>query len=100
MSTSNEVLSNRFIYIMRIEARIDEQEYAKLCDSLRRLAAEVRGQRSLRRDVAQVLYVTPQFIHSTLLRARAPGSPFSNLTDRLEEMWIEVDAIVLDCLAT
>lgn len=99
-----DILSNQFIYIVRTELQFDADEYRKLTSSLKRLAEAMTAQTQIDKDVALCLYETPQAIRNAFDLFSEPRVSVSlsteakELRDQLEEAWIEVDQLVVDCL--
>jgi hypothetical protein len=88
------ILRNPFIIRLR-ELRVDEDAFQELAEALRRLAAEWKGQPVIDKELASELYVVIQVMRNMLQTLRAHGSPDA---DRVEEMWIDLDNLVLECL--
>ena len=94
-----EVLENRFVDRLRGEMCVDQQEYDDLCAALGRLADELASEAKIDRDLALVLYSTPQMVWNAYRQALEPDNRVEGLARRLEDMWIELDALVLECLS-
>jgi hypothetical protein len=89
------ILRNPFVDRLR-DLRVDDDACRDLVDALRRLADAWRGAATIDREVASDLYVINQVTRNMLETLRGHGSPDA---DRVEEMWIEIDARIMDCLA-
>lgn len=90
------ILRNPFVDRLRLERVVDEAAYRALCDALARLAQAWKGERLVDREVVQDLYVLAPITRNMAdpLRKRSP-----EVADRVEEMAMEIDALVLECLA-
>lgn len=89
------ILDNRFVHQLR-DLRVDEQAFGELIGALRRLAEAWRGAALIDRELAEDLYVINHVTRNMLETMRGHGSAD---VDRVEEMWIELDARILDCLS-
>lgn len=89
------ILGNRFVDQIR-DLRVDEQAFGELVGALRRLAEAWRGAVVIDRELAEDLYGINEVTRNMLETLRAHGSPDQ---DRVEEMWIELDARIIDCLS-
>ena len=90
------ILRNPFVERLRLEAVVDEEAYAGLCDALRRLATVWKGTRMVDRELAADLYVLAPVTRNMADVFREWGD---GRADRVEETWIEIDALVLECFA-
>ncbi|HEX2079173.1 MAG TPA: hypothetical protein VHG08_15720 [Longimicrobium sp.] len=90
------ILQNRFVERLRLEFVVDMEAYEQLCGALRALAETWRGARMIDREVAQDLYVLAPITQSMAARMREMGL---SRADGVEEMAIEIDALVLGCLS-
>lgn len=88
------ILQNRFVDRLRGELVVDLDEYRRLCDALRALAEGWRGAVLIDREVAQDLYVLAPITANmaATIRETRPSQ-----AEEVEEMAIEIDALVLDC---
>lgn len=93
------VMENDFVDRVRGEWTFDTAAYEELVESLRRLAERLASQRTIDRDLALTLYVIPQMVRNAHLQAAELGAEQSAMAERLEEAWIELDALVLKCLS-
>jgi hypothetical protein len=89
------ILRNPFVDRLRLEMVVDEGAYRALCDALARLAQAWKGARLVDRELVQDLYVLAPITRNMAdpLRERNP-----EIADRVEEMAMEIDALVLECL--
>lgn len=91
----HSILHNRFVNCLREDGQVDDQAYQSLREALRRLADAWRGERMIDKALAQDLYVLAPITFNVAARLRDSGDPRA---DEVEEMAIEIDALVLDCL--
>jgi hypothetical protein len=89
-------LRNPFVDRLRLEMGVDEAAYRALCDALARLAQAWKGERLVDRELVQDLYVLAPVTRNMAdpLRRQSP-----QIADRVEEMAMEIDALVMECLA-
>lgn len=92
-----QILENRFIERLRLETVIDRDAYESLCRALKNLAEEWRGVSHVDKEVVQRLYVLYR-VAMGVAEKLAPHQP--EMAREIEKMAIEVDALVLHCLAT
>lgn len=78
--------------------QFDEPAYEDLVACLRALAAELASTRQIDKELALCLYTIPQIIQNLYLSFdQCETSP--PIADRLEEAYIELDALVIECLS-
>lgn len=87
------ILANRFVDRVRCEFVNDDEAYAELCSLLRELAQSLGDANDIDRELALTLYCIPQMTQNAFL-ACPPELP---MRASLEERWIELDALVMDC---
>jgi hypothetical protein len=91
---------NRFVFEARIEQRFNQDEYDALVVLLHALGQLMRNDTRLDKDLALELYSIPQYTRNSFLVFRALPAPESQaLADKLEDAWIQLDALVMNCLA-
>ena len=94
----DRILSNQFIEKLLINTEVDEKEYVELCDILRKLAVEWKDEKYIEKEIVNLLYQIPVIVRNKYLFYSDKG--YSNATiDRLEDMWIELDGLILECLS-
>lgn len=89
------ILQNPFVTRLRLERVVDETAYRALCDALARLAQAWKGERLVDRELVQDLYVLAPITRNMADHLRQTGA---GTADRVEEMAMEIDALVLECL--
>ena len=96
MSVESEILNNKFIHRLRNEAVVDRAEYDHLVELLGRLSIQWNGQKLVDKAVVQELYVLAPVTKNIAesLRDHAP-----ECASELETLAVELDALVLECLA-
>lgn len=71
-------------------------------DRLRRLLSELAGilrhETVIDKDLVGYLYFLPQIVRNMFLSYDGPLTGRPELFDRLEDAWVELDALVGDCL--
>ena len=92
-----KILNSRFIDLLRTEMVIDQNEYRPLCEALKELAEAWGGISYIDKEIVQDLYVLPQ-ITKNVAESLTPHQP--DMARKIEEMAIELDALILDCLAS
>ena len=91
------ILNNKFVELLRSEIVIDQNEYQPLCDALKDLANEWVGTSFIDKELVQELYVLPQ-ITRNVAQSLVEYQP--DMSQKIEEMAMELDALILDCLAS
>ena len=90
------ILQNNYLDKLRTEFVIDKKSYEDLCYSLRCLAMEWKGMKSIDKRVVQELYVLASVTKNVAESVKEYNSHFAH---EIEELAIELDALVLECLA-
>ena len=91
-----EILDNNYLEKLRTELVIDKKEYEKLCYSLKCLAKSWKGIKSIDKKIVQELYVLAQVTRNV---AESVKEYNSKLAQEIEVLSLELDALVLECLA-
>lgn len=91
-----EIINNCFVNKLRIKMEIDEEEYSRLCNALICLAEEWKNVKYIDKEVAGYLYAIPQMVRNEFLSLNEILSDDA-FCDRLEDMWVELDALVSNC---
>jgi hypothetical protein len=76
---------------------IDQKEYNPLCEALKDLAEEWKEVSHVDKQLMQDLYVLPQ-ITKNVAESLAQHQP--EMAEKIEEMAMELDALILDCLVS
>lgn len=92
------ILENQFVDRLRIEMRAEEAAYEELCTLLAELASKLKGVPSVDKELACVLYSIPQMVRNAMTSFDT-HSPKPDIAHRLEDKWVELDALVLDCFS-
>ena len=87
------ILANAFVDRVSTELVVDEDAYSELCALLRELAGALGDAKLIDRELALTLYCMPQLVRNAFLACPA-DSPLRNA---LEDCWVELDALVMDC---
>ncbi len=94
------IMNNGFVSAVRNEMRIDEGAYLELCGLLRELAGEWACRSLVDKELALVLYSIPQIVRNAFLSFSGPPDALPAVARALEDMWVELDGLVLDCFST
>ncbi len=92
----SNILQNSYLDRLRIELVIDKKSYKELCYSLKCLAREWKGVKNIDKRIMQELYVLAPVTKNI---AESVKEYNSHLAHEIEELAIELDALVLECLA-
>ena len=93
---SSDILQNNYLEKLRTELVIDKKSYGELCYSLRCLAREWKGMKSIDKRIVQELYVLAPVTRNM---AESVKEYNSKLAQEIESLSLELDALVLECLA-
>ena len=93
---SSDILQNNYLEKLRTELVIDKKSYEELCYSLRCLAREWKGMKSIDKRIMQELYVLAPVTKNVAESVREYNG---SLAHEIEALAIELDALVLECLA-
>lgn len=94
-----KIMTNRFIEKVRNQMQIDEQQYTELCELLEKLAIEWKNKKDVDKELVLFLYNAPQIIRNIFLSFKEKGEPLPDIANRLEDIWVELDALVIECLS-
>lgn len=75
----------------------DENEFRNLCAALRLLATELENQSSIDKELALHLYSIPLITRNMFLSFDG-DDPKPEIAAKLEDAWVELDALVNGCL--
>lgn len=93
-----KIKNNKFIDEVLTKMRIDEQQYQELCNLLKELATEWQNNQVIDKELALYLYCAPQMIRNVFLSFKEKNIPLPEIAKRLEDIWVELDALVIECL--
>jgi hypothetical protein len=93
------ILNNSFVDKVRSEMKVDEEEYRALKELLMELIVELKKEEVIDKELALILYSMPQIIRNTFLSLETDDEEVSDLTNMLEDIWIELDELVIECLS-
>lgn len=97
---ATRIRANTFVDQVRASMHFDDAEYLALCDDLEELAGCLRGTTSLDRDLARDLYSIPLIVRNMYLFVQGNGAYASHpLVGKLEDAWVSLDGLVMDCLS-
>lgn len=94
-----KILNNSFVDKVRNDMKVDEEEYQALKEILNELIGELKKQKVIDKELALILYSMPQIIRNTFLSLKTSDERVSDLNNRLEDIWIELDELVIECLS-
>ena len=87
-----------FGFTVRMRCDYDVEQFLKLRDLLSELATALRNEERIDKDLALNLYALPQIVRNMFLSYEGPAALRPAQFDRLEDAWVDIDALVLDCL--
>jgi len=94
----DRILSNTFVDSIRSELRFDDAEYEELCVLFAKLAETLRTERAVEKELALLLYSAPQMVRNAFLSLATQDRSSLKLSEKLEDAWMKLDALVLKCL--
>lgn len=97
-SIKQKIINNNFVNKIRINMDFNNDEYNELISSLESLAICMRNERVIDKDLALYLYTIPQMIRNAYAGFDS-WEKKPELALRLEDAWIELDALVISCLS-
>ncbi|MGE7943587.1 hypothetical protein ACQKNB_16025 [Lysinibacillus xylanilyticus] len=77
---------------------IDEAAYQELIDILTNLSDELKSQKVIDKELALTLYSVPQINRNVYLTYEEHNGKATEFGNELEDIWIDLDAMVLECL--
>ncbi|AOR62953.1 hypothetical protein [Pectobacterium wasabiae] len=93
-----KIIKNSFVDEIRTNMAFNEDAYMGLISSLGELSNILKGSDFVDKELALYLYTIPQMIRNAYVsfdgKENNPEIEF-----RLEDAWIELDALVIDCLS-
>ena len=98
VALKKRILENTFVDQVRLHLKVDESEYAQLRAALTELASSLKGSRVIDRELMMYLYAAPTMIRNAF-ESFSGIEPLPEIAYRLEDLWVELDELVTDCLA-
>lgn len=95
-SIKDQIMANKFVDEIIICMSFNKVEYKKLVNSLSQLARYMKFNESIDKELALYLYTIPQAIRNVYLKIVDIDIP---IILQLEDAWVELDALVIDCLS-
>jgi hypothetical protein len=92
------ILENTFVDQVRAHMTVDEAEYDRLRVALTELATSLKGCAMIDRELMLSLYSMPTMVRNAF-EGFSGHDPVPEIAHRLEDIWIELDELVTDCLA-
>ena len=91
------LLRNMFVDKVRNQMEIDEAEYQELIEILSNLSGELKFRKVIDKELALLLYSMPQIIRNVFLTYEEHHGKATEFGNKLEDIWIDLDAMVLEC---
>jgi hypothetical protein len=93
-----KIIDNNFVNEIRISMNFNVDEYNKLISNLKILSCLLKNERFIDKELALYLYEMPQMIRNAYASFdKCENKPEIALS--LEEAWIELDSLVINCLS-
>lgn len=93
-----KIINNHFVDKLRESMEIDEEEYLQLCNALSCLAEEWKNVEFIDKELVSYLYAIPLIVRNEFISIERV-SPEALECDRLEDIWVELDALVSNCFS-
>jgi len=87
-----------FAFTVRMHRDYDVEQFHKLRHLLSELATALRNDEHIDKELALNLYALPQIVRNMFLSYEGPAASRPAQFDRLENAWVDIDALVLACL--
>ncbi len=87
-----------FAFTVRMTRLYEDAELDRLRGLLSELAGVLRHETVIDKDLVGSLYFLPQVVRNMFLSYDGPPTVREEQFDRLEDAWVELDALVLECL--
>lgn len=94
----DKIESNKFDFDLRMNLSFNDDEYHQLVNILIDLEKEMKNHDDIPINLALGLYWLPYIVRNTLDFLKI-NKPDSDLTQKLEDAWIDIDNLVLNCLS-
>jgi hypothetical protein len=89
------LLSNSFVDKVRTHLNFDDEEYQQLRIALIELAKSLQGSSVIDRELMLYLYSAPMIVRNSY---ESYPEKSDKIAQQLEDAWIELDRLVLECL--
>ncbi len=96
----NKIINNGFAYKLREQLIIDRDDYKELRQLLTELAVELGKKDTVDKELVLVLYTIPQMVRNTFLSFSKNDSTMNEFVSELEDIWIDLDGMILECLSS
>jgi len=93
------ILNNPFIDNVRIHMQVNENDYEQLRESLTLFSKHAKSQSHIDKELALVLYSMPQIIRNIYLSFKEHNIQNLEFENQLEDIWMELDRLVIECLS-
>ncbi|MDE6567770.1 MAG: hypothetical protein K2K70_08580 [Lachnospiraceae bacterium] len=93
-----KIINNKFVDKLLQFMEIDEEEYLLLCDALICLAEEWKDVEYIDKELVSYLYAIPLMVRNEFISLEKV-CPDAVECDRLEDIWVELDALVSNCFS-
>jgi hypothetical protein len=87
-----------FAQAVRMNRDYDDEQFENLKKLLSKLACELSDKEVLDKDLALNLYTLPQIVRNMFLTYDGPIDSRPERFNRLEDAWIDLDELVIECL--
>lgn len=95
-SIKDQIMANKFVDEIIIFMSFNKDEYENLICFLSQLVRYMKFNDSIDKELALYLYTIPQAIRNVYLKIVDVDIP---VVLQLEDAWVELDALVIDCLS-
>ena len=95
----NRLINNKFVERIRESLQIDEGEYNELCQILEAISKSLKDVYVIDKELALILYSEPQMVRNAFLSFANHEDP-PEIASRLEDIWVELDGLVMECLSS
>jgi hypothetical protein len=93
-----KLIDNNFVNIVRANMVFNDEQYNELVSSLEVLANLLKSNQFIDKELALYLYTIPQMIRNAYASFENVESK-PDLAFKLEDAWIELDSLVINCLS-
>lgn len=92
-----QLVDNKFDFYLRTNLEFNEKEYRDLIDLLKLIGRQTSDSSYIPKELAFNLYFIPYVVRNSL-DFLIENSKDTQLIDKTEESWIEIDCLVQACL--